>query len=200
MMLFRKLLVAAFAIFLTSFAALTHATPISFSTTLSGASESPSNSSTASGTAAVIFDLDTHLMNVHVDFRGLASVSVAAHIHCCTSSPGVANAGVATEISLSTLGSTAGFYDQVFDLTKATSFGAAFLAANGGNVAQAELALLNGSLQGRSYVNVHSSAFPAGEIRGFLQSTAQVPLPSSLLLLGLGCVGLLNRVRNQVFA
>jgi hypothetical protein len=171
------------------FAGYSHAIPVTFSATLSGAAESPSNSSLGTGTAAIAFDLAAHTLTIHVDFRGLTGVTTASHIHCCTTTPGAANSGVATETPFFDsfpIGVSAGFYDHVFDMTLASSFSAAFLTANGGNLAQAEQALFNGSVQGRSYLNVHSTAFPAGEIRGFLQSTSPIPLPSSLLLLGMG--------------
>jgi hypothetical protein len=176
----------------TSFA---QAVPVTFTAVLSGASESPSNSSLGTGTAAIGFDLDAHTLTVHVDFRGLTGVTTASHIHCCTATPGVANSGVATETPFFDsfpIGVAAGFYDHVFDMTLASSFSTAFLTANGGNLAQAERALFNGSIQGRSYLNVHSSAFPAGEIRGFLLATSPIPLPSSLLLLWMGFGGLLS--------
>jgi hypothetical protein len=48
---------------------------------------------------------------------------------------------------------------------------------------------------GRSYFNVHSQAFPGGEIRGFLMA---VPEPGSLALFGIGaaCLLMLQRRRN----
>jgi CHRD domain len=182
------------------FTGFAHAIPVTFTAVLTGASESPGNSSLGTGTAAIGFDLDAHTLTVHVDFRGLSGVTTASHIHCCTATPRVANSGVATETPFFDsfpIGVTAGFYDHVFDMTLASSFGAGFLAANGGNLALAEQALFNGSVQGRSYLNVHSSAFPAGEIRGFLQATSAIPLPSSLLLLGIGFGGLMSLKRNS---
>ena len=66
------------------------------------------------------------------------------------------------------------------------------LAANGGTAAGAEAALGAGLAAGRSYLNIHTSAFPGGEIRGFL-----IPEPASLALFGLGFAGLAAARRRQ---
>ena len=57
-------------------------------------------------------------------------------------------------------------------------------------MANAEAALLAGLAAGETYLNVHSSLFTGGEIRGYLVAT---PEPSTMLLavgglLGLGCL------------
>jgi hypothetical protein len=63
----------------------------------------------------------------------------------------------------------------------------AFLAAAGGTVDAARTLLLDGIVNNQSYLNIHSTAFPPGEIRGFLVELAQpVPEPSSWLMLGVG--------------
>jgi hypothetical protein len=49
-------------------------------------------------------------------------------------------------------------------------------------------------LNGRAYFNIHSSAFPAGEIRGFLQP---IPEPGSLVLVGLGLGAVMLAVRRR---
>lgn len=46
--------------------------------------------------------------------------------------------------------------------------------------------LLAGIAAGKAYLNIHTTAFPGGEIRGFLQ----VPEPASLLLAALGLLAL----------
>ncbi|RIL04453.1 MAG: hypothetical protein DCC71_14155 [Proteobacteria bacterium] len=48
--------------------------------------------------------------------------------------------------------------------------------------------------EGRAYLNIHSSAFAGGEIRGFL---VFVPEPGAALLVGAGLAGLLARGRSR---
>ena len=163
------------------------ATPILYSATLSGSNEVPANASPGTGTATVAYDPIAHTLSLDVTFSGLSGNTTAAHIHCCA--PPGANAAVATSLP-SFLGFPAGvvsgLYSQVFDLTLASSFNAAFVAANGGTVLGAEAALSNELAGGNAYLNIHTTAFPGGEIRGNL---APVPEPTTLGLIGLGLAG-----------
>jgi hypothetical protein len=95
--------------------------------------------------------------------------TTASHIHCCVTPPG--NAGVATATPTFPglpFGVTAGTYSQTFDVTAAGSCNSAFVTANGG-VPGAETALPAGLRAGQAYLNIHTTAHPGGEIRGFLQ-------------------------------
>jgi hypothetical protein len=114
----------------------------------------------------------TNEMTVDVTFSGLTTPTTAAHIHCCVTPPG--NTGVATTVPTFTgfpLGVTSGTYTHAFDMTSAASYNPAFVTANGGTVAGAEAALLAGLEAGQAYLNIHTTMFPGGEIRGFLAST-----------------------------
>ncbi len=71
------------------------------------------------------------------------------------------------------------------NLTAAGSYNPAFITNNGGTVANAEAVLIAGLLAGNTYLNIHTTAFPGGEIRGQLR----VPEPASLLLLASGLLG-----------
>jgi hypothetical protein len=66
------------------------------------------------------------------------------------------------------LGGTSGTYDQTIDLTTASSYTPAFITASGGMVSDALNALIFASQAGKSYLNIDTTAFPDGEIRGFL--------------------------------
>ena len=164
------------------------AAPVHFYTSLSGAKEAPPNASPGTGTADVFFDIAAHTMRVIVSFSDLLAGVTASHIHCCTAVPGVGTAGVATVTPTFTgfpSGVTSGSYDHTFDMTLASSYNPAFVTARGGSLIIAEADLYAGMLAGSTYLNIHTSFAPGGEIRGFLA----VPEPGSLALLGLGLVG-----------
>lgn len=166
------------------------AAPITYIGSLSGLAEDPPNASPATGSAVVVFDIDAHTLSLDVLFNGLVGTTTAAHIHCCTTIPGAGNVGVATETPTFggfPLGVTGGMYAQTYDTTLAASWSPAFLAANGGTTAGAEAAFGAGLASGSAYLNLHTTAYGAGEIRAFLQP---IPEPGqwSMLLLGIPAV------------
>ena len=153
-----------------------------FASTLTGAAESPPVATTAGGSVLVTFDVQASSVSVMEWFFGLSAGLSDNHIHCCTVTPLTGNAGVAVGFTGLPTGATTGSYSHVFTLAP-TSF----------------QSLLDGALAGKSYVNIHTTAFPSGEIRGFLQLVAAtVPEPATyaLMLSGLAAVGLLARRRR----
>jgi CHRD domain len=141
-----------------------------FTAALNGSNQSPPVASPGTGTATVTWNTITNEMTVNVTFSGLTTPTIAAHIHCCVTPPG--NAGVATTVPTFPgfpLGVTAGTYSRTFDMTDPASYNPAFVTANGGTATSAEAALLAGLQAGQAYLNIHTTNFPGGEIRGFLQ-------------------------------
>jgi CHRD domain/PEP-CTERM motif len=172
------------------------------SANLSQANEVPPTGSPGTGTAIVTLDTTAQTLRVQETFSGLESGTTASHIHCCLASPflpGV-NVGVATTVPTFPgfpLGVTSGTYDMTFDLTLASTYNPAFVTAQGG-VPQAETALVAALLAGETYLNVHTSMFPGGEIRGFLGA---VPEPSTWVMMLIGFAGLgfaFRRSRRKV--
>jgi hypothetical protein len=159
---------------------------ITYDAALSGANENPATASSATGFAIVTVDDVLNTMEVNVTFSGLTSGNTAAHIHCCVAFGG--NAGVATITPTFTgfpSGTTSGSYDHVFDMTQASSYNPAFITANGGTAASAESVLFAGLAADQTYLNIHTTNFTGGEIRGFLVAT---PEPGTWLL-ALGGIG-----------
>ena len=187
----KSLLVVCSVALLSASAA--QADPILFSAVLTGAAEAEPTGSPGLGFALVSYDPTQHMMAVLAGFEGLTSPTAAAHIHCCIDPPGTA--GVATPVPTFPgfpSGVTTGFYTQSFNLTAASSYNPAFLMANGGDPVAAELSLTQGLASGRAYFNIHTDAFPAGEIRGFFTAVngpSAIPEPTSFALLGSGLLG-----------
>lgn len=178
-------------------ASAAQATITVYNANLSGPNESPPNVSPGTGNAVVTIDDVLNTMRVQVNFSGLTTGTTASHIHAATAAPFTGTAIVATTTPTFPgfpLGVTSGTYDNLFDLLTASTYNSAFVTAHGGTTASARDALLGAMASGEAYLNIHTSQFPGGEIRGFLVA---VPEPASwaMMLIGLCGVGLLLRRR-----
>lgn len=166
-----------------------------YTASLDGPSETPPNASPGTGFSTLTIDLDLLTMRVQADFTGLLGTTTICHIHGPTTDPFTGTAGVMTPVPSFPgfpTGVTSGTYDVTFDLTSATSYNPAFVTANGGSIASTMNALLFALEDGKAYLNIHTSMFPGGEIRGFYRL---VPAPGALAMLGVG--GLLAARRRR---
>jgi hypothetical protein len=114
---------------------------------LDGSQEDPPNGSTAFGDAEMMYDDETNLFFLDVYVEGIAIADINGyHIHLAP--PGESGPVI---VNLGTLGTWVPDGDGIR------------LTINDGNFPQGnELSLLTGG----TYINIHTIAFPAGEIRG----------------------------------
>jgi len=165
-----------------------------FTANAAGALESPPNASPGIGLIKV--DLGNTSMSADVAFKNLISPTSDAHIHCCATSAFTGNAPIAVPFTDFPTGVTNGTYSKTFSLSDTATYDPGFLSANGGTPQSATTALLNAIAANEAYVNIHSTEFPNGEIRGWLVA-APIPEPGEWAMLGIGVGGLLWMGRRR---
>ena len=120
-------------------------TVTTYKATLNGASEVPANSSTATGTANLVYNNSSKTFNITVTYTGMTATN--AHIH--KGAVGVSGPPVFPFTSFS---SPIYFTSTTLDATQIIDLGSNLY-----------------------YVNLHSTAYPDGEIRGQLIKQTSSP-------------------------
>ncbi|XSG75028.1 CHRD domain-containing protein [Herpetosiphon llansteffanensis] len=121
-----------------------------FNVSLDGDQEVPPTGSTATGSGIVDVDTINNTLNYNFSYQGLSTAETAAHIHGFA--PRGSNAGVL--------------------------FGLAIGSPKVGTLNYSENQEAN-ILAGQTYINIHTSAFPGGEIRGQLDGATPCPPPTA---------------------
>lgn len=191
----RKLVPPLLVSIMLGFASGAHSQVTNHTATLSGPNEAPPNSSPGTGTATLLINENFNEMRLRVDFSSLTYPTTAAHIHCCTLEPGTAM--VATQVPTFVgfpLNVTSGSFDMMFDLLSESTYNPAFITDAGGTVELAATELIDGIRAGEAYLNIHTTLYPGGEIRGFFVA-APIPEPGSMAMWAVGLVALAGASR-----
>ncbi len=137
-----------------------------YNVVLTGAQSVPANVTSAFGNATVTVDDVLNTVSVSLSFSGLTGGNAgAAHIHCC---------------SLTTATAPVVIPFTGFPATASGNYSNTFTSVS--------LANITGIKAGLAYINIHDTAFPAGEIRGDIVT----PEPATLSLIGLGLMALIG--------
>jgi CHRD domain-containing protein/PEP-CTERM motif-containing protein len=149
----------------------------SYFANLSGANENPANNSPAIGSGTFTLNANNTL-SYNVTYSGLTGTWSANHIH---GPGGVGPTGVHTNAGI------------IFTLNNPT-FGVPGSGTLSGTTAALNSQQLSWLTSEYLYVNIHSSTFGGGEIRGQI---LPVPEPSTWAMMAMGAMGTLWLVRRK---
>ena len=164
--LLKQVLLAGFAAML---AVPAGAATLNLFATIDGNQEVPPSGSPATGTGTMVYDDVSNLLSWNISYSGMVGTPTVSHFH----GPAAVgeNAGIQVDIVANSGGSIT-----------SPMIGSATISD------QQEGELLGGLW----YINIHSSSFPGGEIRGQV-----VPIPAAVWLFGSGLVGLIVIARRK---
>lgn len=187
---------------------------------LNGASQNPPTGSSGKAFAAIVFDGNVIRIGPSffsgIDYSDLTGSAVSVQLHGPTATSGLLGSGIqalesakaasvanvppATAPWLLPGGASGNLPPTVVDLTQPSAWDPAYLAAHGGSTAAATADLYSGLATigpnaGKVYVSINTTAFPDGEIRGFLSGFPE-PASGTLAALGLAGASALRRRRT----
>ena len=140
-MLIRYARVFAAAVLLVSVIACRTFADTGYSVSLNAAQEVPTNGSPAIGSGTLIVDIAETQVTYNITYSGLTSNRTAQHIH----GPAAVGVNAGVLVGLSGIGFTSG---TISGIAPITSLIAGYMATM------------------QTYVNIHTTNFPGGEIRG----------------------------------
>jgi hypothetical protein len=154
-----------------AFVAANASAQFTFEAFLTGTQENPPNGSPGTGFGSVLLNAAQTQITVDENWSGLTAPTTASHIH----GPGGAgtNAPILFPFSGVPFATAGAIPEQTFSITPQQ---------------------VSWLFAGYLYMNVHTSTFPGGEIRGQL---LLVPEPSTVALLGLGLVAVAVSSRRR---
>jgi hypothetical protein len=123
------------------------------------------------GTAVLTLDDVANTLLVDMTFSGLTTPTTNAHIHCCAP-PGVAAGVVIPFAPPFVTGTTSGHFVNLFSLTAVQ---------------------VQDIYSGLSYINIHTTNFPGGEIRGQIPHVVPEPATAGLIGAAIAALALLRR-------
>lgn len=121
---------------------------------LTGAQEVPATPTTALGSMDVFYSKETRVLNYTVQWSGLTGAVTAMHVH------GLAPKGFSAGVVQNIITSSSGLATPNATLYGTTGKFSGSMFVDG--VAIREEDLINGMY----YINIHTAAYPGGEIRG----------------------------------
>ena len=166
----RKLLVVVAVLAAAGISAVPAGAAMLFQANLNGLQEVGPNNSPGTGYGTVLLNDAENLITVNENWSGLLAPATASHIHG-PALPGV-NAGV------------------LFPLSGVPAATAGTIPEQSFAISAAQVVQLKGGLY---YFNVHTSAYPGGEIRGQIV----IPEPSAFVVVACGLASVAGFVRRK---